>query len=240
VRQPPDSNVHPLSDLETALHHTLPQALRGRVKPVDMARRLAQEMEERSAETPTGPYAHNEFAVALSPGDLEQLQPFQASLASQLAEYLASLAESRGFRLLGPTCVGFEADESLQPGQFEVESRAAGADLEQPTLEALAGEETGPRASIHVLSGPEESASLVVAGPSVTIGRGLLCNLRLSDPSVARKHARITVEAGSYVAHDLGSASGTFVGSERIQSHPLSDGDLLRLGGTTIEFRLQR
>lgn len=230
--QPPDA-------LETDFERSLPQALRGRVKPVDIARRLAQEMTDRAAETPTGVYAPNEFAVVLSPEDMEHLQPFEASLASQFADHLTGLACARDFRLLGPARVGFEADEALSPGQFEVESRIADVTPQQPSFDRLTGEEAGLRAFIRVCSGVDQGASMALSSPSVTIGRGLLCDLRLTDPAVARRHARIALEAGSYVLSDLGSASGTFVGSERVQSRPLADGDLVRLGNTTLEFRLR-
>ncbi len=239
MRQSPETSVQPPSDLETALHRALPQALRGRVKPVDIAKRLAQEMEGRSAEMPTGPYAPNEFAVVLSPVDLESLEPFQASLSAQFAEYLASLAAAAGFRLLGPVSTDFESDEALPPGEFHVESRVVSADSDQRSFEALTREEAGPRASLQVRSGVDAGAGMPICASSITIGRGLLCDLRLTDPAVARRHADMTVESGSYIIHDLGSAAGTFVGSERIGSRPLRNGEVIRVGGTAIEFTLE-
>jgi hypothetical protein len=239
VKESPESSAETVRDLEAALVHDLPQALRGRVRPVDVAKRLAQEMEGRSAETPTGLHAPNEFAVVLSPEDLEQLQPFQASLAGQFAEFLRSLAGARGLRLPGPVSAGFESDEALQPGEFQVESRAARPGSEQPSFEDLTEQDAVPQAFIHVLSGVDGGASLSISSPSVSIGRGLLCDLRLSDPEAARRHARISAEGGAFVIHDLGSPSGTFVGSDRVESRALEDGDVIRIGATTLKFSLR-
>ncbi|MGE3467049.1 MAG: protein kinase [Pyrinomonadaceae bacterium] len=66
------------------------------------------------------------------------------------------------------------------------------------------------------------------------------------DPQtkISRRHARIWREGGSFLVEDLGSSNGTilFVGPgdtvrlQPRQPHPLSSGDRLRLGDTTLHF----
>jgi pSer/pThr/pTyr-binding forkhead associated (FHA) protein len=71
-----------------------------------------------------------------------------------------------------------------------------------------------------------------------TIGRSHSCDLRLSDPSVSRRHCRLVVRGGRVWVHDLESANGTFVNGERVrETRPLNDGDALHLG--VVPFRVQ-
>jgi pSer/pThr/pTyr-binding forkhead associated (FHA) protein len=48
------------------------------------------------------------------------------------------------------------------------------------------------------------------------------------------------VEGETLVIEDLGSSNGTFVDDERIEGPVrLREGDVIRLGGTTLEFRYE-
>jgi len=61
------------------------------------------------------------------------------------------------------------------------------------------------------------------------------------DPKLSRRHARLTRDAGGALAvEDLNSMNGTFVNGERIVGpRVLSAGDLVRVGNTTVEVRLE-
>src|SRR5438105_3133145 len=48
------------------------------------------------------------------------------------------------------------------------------------------------------------------------IGRGFDNDIVITDESVSRRHARITVAGGNIYIEDIGSANGVFVGQERI------------------------
>jgi len=67
-----------------------------------------------------------------------------------------------------------------------------------------------------------------------TLGRHTGSSIVLTDDGVSRRHARIVLESGGYVLEDLGSANGTFVGGQRIERHPLRDGDVFQLGPTVL------
>lgn len=55
------------------------------------------------------------------------------------------------------------------------------------------------------------------AATSVTVGRATDCELCLEDPSLSRRHCRISCGLrGGYVVEDLGSANGTAVAGRRI------------------------
>jgi len=53
--------------------------------------------------------------------------------------------------------------------------------------------------------------------PSAVVGRGEGSSIVIEDFSVARRHARLTVDSGRLLVEDLGSASGTFVNGERLE-----------------------
>ncbi len=69
------------------------------------------------------------------------------------------------------------------------------------------------------------------------MGTSALCDLRLTEPTVSRRHASIErTELGTLVT-DLGSTNGTYLGEGRVVVAYLSPGVRLRLGSTTIQAR---
>lgn len=55
--------------------------------------------------------------------------------------------------------------------------------------------------------------------PSVSVGRAQGNELIVEDTSVSRRHARLSVESGRLLIEDLGSANGTFIGSQRLAAN---------------------
>ncbi len=83
----------------------------------------------------------------------------------------------------------------------------------------------------------------------ITIGRldphrGIRPEVDLSkfDPAsrISRRHARISVRGNQFFIEDLGSANGTIVnGRMRLQPqepYPLANGDVVKIGETTLKF----
>src|SRR4051794_8794545 len=73
-------------------------------------------------------------------------------------------------------------------------------------------------------------------GPRIDLGRGDDCDLTVRDPSVSRRHARLELGDGGYVATDLGSTNGTFVNDRPARGTPLADGDYLRVGNCILRY----
>jgi len=70
------------------------------------------------------------------------------------------------------------------------------------------------------------------------LGRdGNRCHFVVDDDSVSRQHAKIKFERGQYFVYDLGSANGTYINNARIQKQMLMDGDILRVGNTSLVFK---
>lgn len=92
---------------------------------------------------------------------------------------------------------------------------------------------SGARAVLRVVDGPDRGARVRVAAGQATIGRGTGCTLRLSDPQVSLRHAR--VELGPRpVVHDEGSANGTSVAGAPATAVPVDWGTEIRLGATRV------
>jgi len=72
----------------------------------------------------------------------------------------------------------------------------------------------------------------------VVVGRAADAHLRVTDPSVSRRHAEIVVESGRARVKDLGSSHGTLVNGERIEgSRSLSVGDIVSIGDVALAVR---
>ena len=63
------------------------------------------------------------------------------------------------------------------------------------------------------------------------VGRLDDCHIRIPIADVSRQHCEIVVKDGSISIKDLGSSNGTYVNQEKVESTPLSAGDLISVGG---------
>jgi len=88
-------------------------------------------------------------------------------------------------------------------------------------------------------SGPRAGKQFGLSTGRNIIGRDASrCDLILDDASVSAQHAQVRYERGQFVIYDLASTNGTFVNNRRIQRQPLMDNDVVRLGNTTLVFKL--
>lgn len=72
------------------------------------------------------------------------------------------------------------------------------------------------------------------------IGRNVAeCNIVINDARISNIHAVILYRAGKYSIKDNQSSHGTFVNGEDIEldARYLQDGDIIKIGGTTLKFR---
>ncbi|MCC6131002.1 MAG: FHA domain-containing protein [Acidobacteria bacterium] len=67
----------------------------------------------------------------------------------------------------------------------------------------------------------------------LVVGREAHCDVRLSDLTISRRHARIEPCNGRYLLKDLDSGNGTFVDGRRIEEEVLTGGEILRFGDVT-------
>jgi hypothetical protein len=74
------------------------------------------------------------------------------------------------------------------------------------------------------------------AETALSIGRAPTNDIPITDSAVSGEHCRIRPENGVYVLHDLKSTNGTFVNEKRVERHRLSEGDVIRVGETHLQF----
>ncbi len=89
-------------------------------------------------------------------------------------------------------------------------------------------------------SGSVEGQRLSLQDGETIIGRGSGCQIQVRDPKVSRVHASIRMEGANYRLKDLNSSQGTFLNGERITSTLLKDGDVIRIGETSIQFCMEQ
>jgi adenylate cyclase len=70
------------------------------------------------------------------------------------------------------------------------------------------------------------------------VGRAENCDLRISDPSLSRWHACITVTGDSCTLADVGSRNGTFVNNAQITKVELHHGDLIHWGDVSARIEV--
>jgi pSer/pThr/pTyr-binding forkhead associated (FHA) protein len=109
---------------------------------------------------------------------------------------------------------------------------AAGDDLARvPLPEAC-------EVSLDVTAGPDSGQVFRVERSRILLGRGEV-EVALADRKVSRRHASLEVYGASCVLlKDLGSTNGTFVNGERTASAELQDGDVIRVGETTLQVSI--
>ena len=71
------------------------------------------------------------------------------------------------------------------------------------------------------------------------IGRADTVDIRLSSPTVSRRHALLIVTGSSIQVLDLGAVNGIYAGKDRIIEATVEPGTVLRLGDCTIEYRVE-
>jgi hypothetical protein len=232
------------------------RAFRTHVQPVELARKLAKEMDEHRAVSVSRVYVPNEYSIYLSTADRDQFSSYEGSLVGELQEYLVEHARRESYVTITPPRVIMKTDDDLAIGEFGIATRTVepqGAPRpEAPPAPAESGQTMIYRSrapvetqavSLEELGVERERVTLTVNGSeheltqrSVVLGRSRESDVRVDDPNVSRRHAEIRQEGATYWLVDLDSTNGTEVNGRRVSRAKLADGDTIVLGGTEIVF----
>jgi hypothetical protein len=236
---------------------TFSRAFRSEVRPVEIARKLAREMEEHKSFSVSRTYVPNEYRVFLSPRDRQRFADYEDALASELAGYLLEHARRERLVMLSRPTIEFETDDRLGLGEFGIQTRVVQPDEEAEPAPAPA-EQSG-RTMVYSAAGRvaeplEERARerhetvllvldgrrLLVGPTGVTLGRSSRCDVVLDDQNVSRQHAELRPRGGSWVLTDLGSTNGSSVNGRRIDAPTVvKPGDEIELGTSVMTFELE-
>jgi hypothetical protein len=254
-----------LRNLETKLadlvEGTFGRVFRSEVRPVELARKLAREMDEHKTVSVSRTYVPNEYVIWLSPEDRERLESVERSLIDELSAYLLEHARREKLSLLSRPQIEFHTDDRLALGEFGIQTRLVRpADEAGPNAGGLA-EQAGHgntmiystagriRAPVEEAQGTRPTRALLVAEGrrhvippgGALVGRSRDADVVLADANVSRRHAEVRPgAAGTWTIADLGSTNGVRVNGRRIAgAEPLSGGDRIVLGTAEITFELE-
>jgi len=98
---------------------------------------------------------------------------------------------------------------------------------------------TALRPGLHYLmamSGPSLGEKYAVDRPHIVIGRDNDSGISVSDRTASRRHAELSKSHGRIVIRDLSSRNGLFINNLRVEEWVLRNGDLIRIGGSLLQF----
>jgi len=93
-------------------------------------------------------------------------------------------------------------------------------------------------ATLTIIAGPGRGriVELREAGRLLVLGREGV-DIDLADPTLSARHAELSFRDGRWFIRDRRSTGGTWRNEERVKAPvPLADGDLIRVGETTLRF----
>ena len=246
---------------------TFSRVFKSEVRPVEIARKLAREMDEHKSYSLNRTYAPDEFHVFLSPEDRARFAEREGDLAAEFTGYLLEHARREDLALSSRPVVHFETDRRLRLGEFGIQTSLVpgGRGGDPPRRESAPPAAAPPpiqesgRTMVHSTASRvserladarpprRDSALLIMDGrrlivgeAGVTLGRSRQCEVMVDDPNVSRAHAEVRPHGRSWVLTDLGSTNGTRLNGRRIaRPETLEPGDELELGTTTLTFALE-
>jgi len=118
------------------------------------------------------------------------------------------------------------------PGGYPAAPNAAG--YAPPAVQTGQRQRT---ATLQLDDGSNRSYQL--APGSNVVGRGQDAQFRLPDTGVSRRHLEISWDGHTAMLSDLGSTNGTTVNGQPVQTWQLGDGDVIRVGHSSLVFRTQ-
>lgn len=121
--------MNPLRTLENAIagfvEGAFGRVFRTEVRPMELAHKLAREMDENRTASVSKVYVPNEYSVWLSPRDRARYEGVEHEVIDELCAYLLEHARAEGFALASAPQIAFHTDEDLQLGEFGIEARMA-------------------------------------------------------------------------------------------------------------------
>ena len=249
------------SKLEGLVGGAFSKAFRSKVEPVELARKLAKEMQDNQTRSISNTYVPNQYTVWLSAEDRGHFEGYEDGVKKELSDYLLEYARTEGLALVTRPTVNFETDERLSLGEFGIQAQLVQPPEEDvpdwPADAAPSAEDFGhtmvyspdrsarrveapvaaPRGGQAMLIGHDKRT--ILSGSRLLIGRSRDCDVTVEDPNVSRRHAELRNEGGYWVVADLGSTNGIKVNGRRVDQARLEAGDEIVLGLARLRFELE-
>jgi hypothetical protein len=242
--------------LEGLVEGAFSRAFKARVQPVELARKLAKEMDSYKTVSVSRIYVPNEYTVYLSRDDRRQFRDYEEALLDELSAYLLEHATNESLALLTRPKVSFETDKRLRMGEFGIQARlvkpagdevdeVSQGDLGATMVYSAARPDRQVAEEPGVAEKPISRALLIANGKSfvidrdrAVIGRSQRCDYVLSDPNVSRRHFELQLRGADWYLVDLDSTNGVTVNGRRVASSRLEPGDVIVAGTSNLKFDL--
>ena len=233
---------------------TFGRVFRTQVRPVEIARKLAREMDEHKTVSVSRTYVPNEYVVWLSAEDREKFEGVEHEVIDELAAYLLEHARGERLALISRPQIEFRTDDRLALGEFGIQARlvrsheeqddAHQGDHGQTMVYSTAGR---VQEELHEARSVRRGRPMIVAegkripvGPGgAVIGRSRDCDVVLADSNVSRRHAEIRPAGDAWVITDLGSTNGVKVNGRQVTSAPVKPGDDIMVGTVDVGFEVE-
>ncbi|MGI8872363.1 MAG: FhaA domain-containing protein [Candidatus Limnocylindria bacterium] len=248
-----------LSRVETFLERLF-EAPAGRLgatlQPVSIARRLERAMDSNKSFQDDGVVVPNQYEVHLSPPDYQRFAPRRGSLEDDLAHGLLARTRHERYILVARPRVQIVSDPAVRRGDARIAANVVDeeggrlrADVPMPGMSdtmifaPVRGDEQPPdsavRAYLLVRTDGGSPVQFDLGGPLITIGRASDNDVIVDDVQVSRHHCQLKLQHGAYSFADLGSRNGSLVNGQPVSEIALGPGDVIRIGGTVIDFQVR-
>jgi hypothetical protein len=222
------------------------------LQPVTLAKRIARAMDTNKRFGEDGVIVPNRYVLHLSPTDYAAFEAYHGSLEDDLAHDVLTRARREGYRLMARPRVILQADPLVPRGEVRV-AAAVADDVEAPVEatpipdatsvyarpgHAVPEPTAATRAHLVVQTDGAPPARFDLGGAVIAVGRASDNDVILDDPQVSRHHCQLKLQHGAYGFVDLQSRNGSRVNGQPVNEIALADGDRVRIGNTSIEFRL--
>ena len=260
---PPGPTMSVLRNLEDKIaglvEGTFGRVFRTPVRPVEIARKLAREMDEHKTVSVSRTYVPNEYVVWLGPEDRERFTGVEHEVADELAAYLLEHARRERLALVSRPSIGFRTDDRLSLGEFGIQARlvrpAPAGERDDRVEQADHGHtmvySTAGRVQeeLHQARVERHGRPMLVAegkryaiGPGgAVIGRSRDCDIVLGDSNVSRRHAEIRPAGDGWAITDLGSTNGVKINGRAVdagRAAALTAGDHVDVGTVPATFEV--
>jgi len=224
--------------LEGAVEGFFARAFRSGLQPVELAKAIQRYAGNYQNVGVDGVFVPNVYRFELNPTDHERFREFGESLANELSDVLVRTAAERGWQLRGPARIELAVDEDVPLGTYELRGKveaSAGGDAPPRSSAPPRGEEEAgaARATLELV---DQAGQQIPLPNQAVVGRMPGCDVQLDDPSVSRRHARISKATQGWLIEDLGSTNGIMVNGASVDREYLTGGEDIELGNVRLRF----
>jgi hypothetical protein len=222
--------------LEGAVEGFFARAFRSGLQPVELAKAVQRYAGNYQNVGVDGVFVPNVYRFELNPADHERFREFGESLANELSDVVSRTAAERGWQLRGPARVELAVSEDVPIGTYELRGKveaAPGHEAARPPSARAPAEPTAMRAALELI---DQAGQRITLPNQAIIGRMPGCDVQLDDPSVSRRHARISRANAGWLIEDLGSTNGVTVNGASVEREYLSGGEDIELGNVRMRF----